>query len=230
MCNRRVKGFVQIACGIADLQGPFGGFEVGEVKAALRTALNIPYFSDPYVNGRLVALSYTLVTDDCLQFIKCFGSKGAKDYPATTFQVQAFLKSYADDLRRELIEAVDGAIDAKFGDLKEWFETRFGEIPDDIMPIVVAISKRLTKSEAEVRPGLVAPAPPGKPGVRKRAMTQIAADFANKRRPQKSWKDILAELKRNYSSDPVIQEMTPEKVRGAWRRTYGDKRKSGFQG
>ncbi|MEK6262768.1 MAG: hypothetical protein AABP62_29575 [Planctomycetota bacterium] len=56
----------------------------------------------------------------------------------------------------------------------------------------------------------------GKPG--RPATTRDVADFAHERRPYVTWKDIFAEWKRLHPLDP--RDITPEKIKDAFRRVY----------
>ena len=111
---------VDVVCGMGDFTGPFAGFLVGDIKLSLEAVLDIPYFSEPFVNGRPVTLDYKLDVGDHLQFVKCFGAKGAKDRPENEAQGEAFLKAYGDDLRRDLLETVNITVETGLASLKMW--------------------------------------------------------------------------------------------------------------
>lgn len=63
----------------------------------------------------------------------------------------------------------------------------------------------------------------GKPGI-KDSTADIAA-YANERRPRLSWKQIYRDWKSDYPDDPRNATLNSEKIREAWRRHYGDKRR-----
>ena len=49
------------------------------------------------------------------------------------------------------------------------------------------------------------------------------AVFANERRPGMTWKAIYYAWKREHPNDRRNKELTPERVRDAWRRHFGGK-------
>jgi hypothetical protein len=93
--------------------------------------------------------------------------------------------------------------------------------PDQIMALLQIAMSRIADLEALVK----SPRPPaasgGKPG-RKAVNADIAA-FANERRPGMTWKAIYYAWKREHPNDPRNKDLTPERVRGDWRRHYGGK-------
>jgi hypothetical protein len=91
----------------------------------------------------------------------------------------------------------------------------------DLASILDAALKRIADLEAVVKSSRSPPADRGKPGC-KPVNADIAA-FANERRPGMSWKAIYYAWKREHLNDPRNKDLTPEKVRGAWRRHFGGK-------
>jgi hypothetical protein len=93
--------------------------------------------------------------------------------------------------------------------------------PNQIVALLSNAMKRIADLEALVK----TPGPPsasrGKPG-RKAVNADIAA-FANERRPGISWKEIYYAWKREHPNDPRNKDLTPERIRGDWRRHYGGK-------
>jgi hypothetical protein len=83
--------------------------------------------------------------------------------------------------------------------------------------------KRIADLEALVKSPIPPSASSGKPG--RRATNADIAAFANERRPGMVWKAIYYAWKREHPEDPRNDTLTPEKVRGAWRRHFGGKDK-----
>ncbi len=91
----------------------------------------------------------------------------------------------------------------------------------DFAAMLDAAVKRIADLEAVVKSSRPPPAARGKPG-RKPVNADIAA-FANERRPGMTWKAIYYAWKREHPNDPRNKDLTPEKVRGDWRRHYNGK-------
>lgn len=84
----------------------------------------------------------------------------------------------------------------------------------------------LTKRIADLEALAKTPRPSpllGKPGC-KDSTADIAA-YGNERRPGMSWKDICNAWKSEHPDDVRSKTLTHHKVREAWRRHYGDKRR-----
>lgn len=67
---------IYVSCGAASGNFPVVGKNVSEVSELLSEILNIDKLSEPVVNGEQVGLSYTLKSDDVLEFVKLSGKKG----------------------------------------------------------------------------------------------------------------------------------------------------------
>lgn len=143
---------VEVRCGMADYSGPFAGFAVSDVKLALETPLNIPYFCDPYVDGRLVNLDYRLAAGEDLQFIRCFGAKGTDDRSSGEAQASAFLFAFGDQLRPLVADAKARGLNLTdaFNELADkavaFCEPRFGPVTNQAMAIVLQAVRELLKS------------------------------------------------------------------------------------
>ncbi len=70
-------GQVKISYGVHTLEVAIAGKSVGEVRQALKEALNIDPRALALVNGRDVAASYLLNEGDQLEFVRLAGEKGA---------------------------------------------------------------------------------------------------------------------------------------------------------
>jgi hypothetical protein len=77
------SGQVRVSYGVHSLEAAIAGKSVGEVRQALRAALNIDPRALALVNDRDVAASYTLKAGDQLEFVRLAGEKGAH-HPAAT--------------------------------------------------------------------------------------------------------------------------------------------------
>ena len=84
------------------------------------------------------------------------------------------------------------------------------------------VLNRLAELENQVKAPHRSP-PLGKPGVKD--STADIADYANERRAGMTWKEICSAWKGEHSNDPRNKKLNREKVREAWRRHFGDKRK-----
>ncbi len=93
----------------------------------------------------------------------------------------------------------------------------------DLATLLNSALSRIVALEAQMK----SPTPPtaarGKPG--RPAVNADIAAFANPRRPGMTWKAIYYAWKREHPHDPRNEELTAEKVRGAWRRHFGGKDK-----
>ena len=209
---------VHVACGLSDHSGPLAGLTVGEAKLSLSTVLNIPYFSGPLVNGHAVPLDHNLRPGDRLEFHRLFGAKGASTRPREGIDAERLLKIYEDELRALVAHVVAETTEALFSRLTAWAEERFGPPTAKAIAVLELVEKRLRPTG----PSRAAPADRGKPG--RKPCTADIAQFANKRRPGKTWKEICVEWKRQHPNDPRTAKLTLEKVREAWRRYYGSKK------
>jgi hypothetical protein len=70
------SGLVKISYGVHHLEVAIAGKSVGEVRQALKEALNIDPRALALVNGREVAVSHLLKEGDQLEFVRLAGEKG----------------------------------------------------------------------------------------------------------------------------------------------------------
>jgi hypothetical protein len=93
----------------------------------------------------------------------------------------------------------------------------------DFVALLDEAMRRIADLETRVTSLRPAPASRGKPG--RKTVNGDIAEFANERRPGMTWKEICSAWKREHPDDPRNEKLTPEKVRDAWRRHYGDKQR-----
>jgi hypothetical protein len=70
------SGLVKISYGVHHLEVAIAGKSVGEVRQALKEALNIDPRALALINGREVAVSHLLKEGDQLEFVRLAGEKG----------------------------------------------------------------------------------------------------------------------------------------------------------
>ncbi|MFQ5532502.1 MAG: hypothetical protein ACE5EP_01485 [Candidatus Methylomirabilales bacterium] len=72
----RTEETVKVVYGVHSLDVNIAGRSVGDVRAALRQALNIGPRAIPVVDGREVFESYILQAGEVLEFVRLAGEKG----------------------------------------------------------------------------------------------------------------------------------------------------------
>lgn len=77
----RLDGKIKVIHGANDEEFELVGQKVSSVRASLVDAFNIPGDAMALVNGEQVNNDYVLQTNDCLEFIKAAGVKGASWTP-----------------------------------------------------------------------------------------------------------------------------------------------------
>jgi hypothetical protein len=212
---------VHVIHGATEGSFPLGGKSVRHVKKCLQQVFSIPYFAEAIVNGKAVALAHVLAGGDCLEFAKAFGYKAYKKESRAEAEARGLLAHYP-----ALVEIgtkvksrgldTEKSIDLMAALVAKWCEDHFGPLSGDVIATVrqaVASLSRLQERATLVAHGKQ-PRKAGRPNT-----TRELADFAQAHLALTT-KEIAALWNKQH---PDAKKVKDEDVRGACRRTYGDK-------
>ncbi len=126
---------------------PIAGLTVDEAKTQLRGVLNIPYFSDPFVNDKIVSLNRVLGDGDRLEFRKRYGVKGGDDQPFEQREAKGLFDAYelvriADDVKRRNLPMEEGVTLAMLK-FSQWAVERFGKPDPSAQKVLAQVEKLL---------------------------------------------------------------------------------------
>ena len=127
------------------IQLPLVGLTVLTAKQQLRESLNIAYFADAHVNGKVVLVSHVLRGGERLEFRKCWGIKGSGDRPYEEQEAEGLIHAYglvkiANDVKRRNLPK-DESVDLTMLMVADWAAKRFGPTDSDAEKVLAEISK-----------------------------------------------------------------------------------------
>lgn len=175
------RGCVKVIHGANDGTFALEGAKVGSVRSSLVDAFNIPKDAIAFVNGEQVEMSYTLATDDNLEFCKQSGSKGIRRM-FTKAEIFREYTGHPADVMDELFATIPH--DDVNGDgqpiwhevvVDEWLDERYSRkraddgrdkvIPPFGVRIAGHIVDELTSTEWKIMSSVLSRATADRPGV-----------------------------------------------------------------
>jgi hypothetical protein len=155
---------------------------------------------EAYVNGKPANVDATLTHGDRVEYMKVAGRKGQDYWSKREFlRLTSISEKQWDRLRQRGLQVVQVGVDYLMTDaeVRTWLQ-------------------RLLFNDDAIERGAAI----GTPG-RKNTTADIA-EFANPRRPHKTWKEILGEWRTAFPDDARVK--SAEQIHEAWRRHYRKKK------
>jgi hypothetical protein len=148
---------VRIICAANEQELPLAGRKIGTVKRSLREVLNIGYFADPWLNGRIATLDDKLSAGDVLEFVVPFGFKGGEGQPP--YQVQLAealiandpeLQAIAVQVKSERLPASE-SVDRTLRLTTDYLMRRFGKPTNADQPVLDEMVHQLITMAVRVK-------------------------------------------------------------------------------
>ncbi len=149
------SGAVRIVHGANEQVLRIAGHTVGWVRANLRDALNLGYYSVPLVNGRVASQGCVLVIGDELEFLCRLGLKGSSGGPTRSRRARDLIANYpelariGDEVRAMALDA-DSAIEMTLSRVARLLERTFGPIPSSETPTLGVVVEMLARIEDRI--------------------------------------------------------------------------------
>lgn len=191
---------VQVTYGAHSVKAEVAGLSVAQVHLICSTLFNISGDCEAFVNGVLARGETLLRIGDRVEYMKVVGRKGQDFWSKREFiRLTSISEKQWERLRKQGLHVVQVSDDFLMSDseCRTWVQR------------LVFDDGAIERAAAVGRPG------------RKNTTADIA-EFANARRPHKTWKEILGEWRTAFPDDTRV---TSEKqIQEAWRRHYRKKK------
>jgi hypothetical protein len=191
---------VRVTYGAHSVKADVAGLTVAQVHLIYSTLFTIGGDCKAFVNGKPAEDDATLMQGDRVEYMKIAGQKGQDYWSKREFmRLTSISEKQWEKLRQGGLRAVQLGDDYLMTDAecRTWVQRLVFD--DDTIERAAAVGKAGRKNS-----------------------TADIAEFANARRPHKTWKEILGEWRTAFPNDTRVKNA--EQIQEAWRRRYRKKK------
>ena len=158
-------GTVRCIHGANEQNLPIAGLTIAWVRTNLRHALNLGYYSAAFINGQSTDHDHVLNAGDDVEFVRRFGFNAAGATPCEVLKARGLIATYPELVKigkvvKALRLGADEAVEVTLTLVAQFFERKFGPVPDHELPSLIELTRRIACLEGKIEGKSDTPHPP----------------------------------------------------------------------